>query len=90
MLKTTFSIDGIHIINSTSWAMEDLYKKVETIKGGHLPENKISKAGQVLKKPTREPTAAQPAAHPGYQLSATQWGTWPHDHSLVKPGRPLP
>ena len=30
-VKTTFSIDSIHVIKSTSWAMEDLHKRAETI-----------------------------------------------------------
>jgi len=60
-VKTTFSIDGIHIIKSTSWAMGDLHKKAETIQGGHPPGNKVlSKAGQGVKDANSCPACSPP------------------------------
>ena len=84
MLKQHLALmEFILSLKSTSWAMKDLHRKTETLQGGYPLGNKVSKVGQAMLK---KPTATQ---HTGYQPSTTQWGAWPHNHSVVKPGRPL-
>jgi len=80
-VNTTFSIDGIiehcqaYQLGTGGFTQKGY--KVVTCQG----TRKVKCEGQVFKKPT--------AAHPGYQPSTTQWGTWPQDHSVLNPGRPL-